>query len=39
MVSLILLGVLGGLGGVVVYDFVQELRGSSEPLRDHYHGE
>jgi uncharacterized membrane protein YuzA (DUF378 family) len=39
MFSLIVIGALSGLAGVVVYDFIQEIRGSSENLHDHYHGQ
>jgi hypothetical protein len=37
MLSLIVIAILGGMAGLIVYEIVQEVRGGSGKLRDRYH--
>jgi len=36
-VNMFVFAVLSGLVGLIAYEIFQEVGGSSEPLRDHYH--
>jgi hypothetical protein len=37
MFSLLALGMLGGMVGLVIYELIQEVRGGANDLHDHYH--
>jgi hypothetical protein len=37
MFSLFVIAILGGMAGLVVYELVQEVRGGTTHLHDHYH--
>jgi hypothetical protein len=37
MLSIIVMAILGGMAGLIVYEIVDEIRGGSGKLRDRYH--
>ena len=37
MLSLLVMAILGGMVGLVLYELVQEVRGGSKELHDRYH--
>jgi hypothetical protein len=37
MLSMLVIGILGGMAGLVLYELVQEVRGGSRKLHDRYH--
>ena len=37
MLSMLVIGILGGMVGLVIYELVEEVRGGKHELRDRYH--
>lgn len=37
MLSLLVIGILSGMAGLVIYELVEEVRGGSHQLHDRYH--
>ncbi len=37
MLNMLIVAILGGMVGLVVYELVEEIRGGSNKLHDHYH--
>jgi hypothetical protein len=37
MFAMLIVVILGGLAGLVLYELVEEVRGSSDDLQDRYH--
>jgi len=37
MLSVLVIGIFGGMVGLVIYELVQEVRGGQQQLHDRYH--
>jgi hypothetical protein len=37
MFSMLVIGILGSMVGLVLYELIDEIRGSKNKLHDHYH--
>ena len=37
MFSMLVIAILGSMVGLIIFELVQEVRGSSHELHDHYH--
>lgn len=37
MLNILVVAIFVGMGGLVLYEIVEEIRGGSGPLRDRYH--
>lgn len=37
MLNILVVAILGGMAGLVVYELIQEVRGGSNELHDRYH--
>lgn len=37
MLSMLVIAILGGMVGLVIYELVEEVRGGSDDLHDRYH--
>jgi hypothetical protein len=37
MLSMFVIAILGGMVGLVLYELIQEVRGGTTQLHDHYH--